>query len=85
MLTEVKTVVDQVKVGVRGLGDRAIEDERDTRQDRGGNVSDMRLQLGFGLKTAGGRFARFGPQNLGEALEAARGIIRELASRRAFS
>jgi hypothetical protein len=36
---------------------------------------------GFGLKTAGSRFARFGPQNPWEDPKAASGIIGELASR----
>jgi hypothetical protein len=43
VLTEVKTVVDQVNVGARGLGNQVVEDKQDTCRDRGGNVSDTRL------------------------------------------
>ena len=39
---------------------------------------------GFGLKTTGARFAGFWPQNLGEDIGVAHGIIKELASRQSF-
>lgn len=36
---------------------------------------------GFGLKTTGFRFARFGPQNSSEDFKMAYGIVEELAFR----
>ena len=58
----------------------------DTRRDHGGGIVDTRL-VGFDdfdLKTTDAKFARYWPQNLGEDLGVAHGIIKELASRQSY-
>ena len=53
-------------MGTQELGDRSVEDKRDTHRHRGQGVAATRLQVvcrfNLGLKTTGGRFAGFGPQ-----------------------
>jgi hypothetical protein len=79
----------RVERGSGGLGGRPIEDGGDTCQ-----VAGTRMECatcgrfgGLGLKTIGGRFHGFGPQNLGGGSDeerTTRGGIEEFASRRSY-
>ena len=53
MLTKLRQRLTKLSRDAGGLGDRAVEDDGDTCQDRGGGVADILLQ----------RVWWFGPQN----------------------
>jgi hypothetical protein len=52
VLTKSRWRLTKSSGGVRGLGDRSVEDNSDTCQDNGGGVTDTLLQGGwsFGLQ-----------------------------------
>lgn len=68
------------------LGDRSVEDKRDTHRHRGQGVAAARFQLvwrfNLGLKTTGSRFAGFGPKKPQGRSRGSIGHHRVLASRR---
>jgi hypothetical protein len=85
----VKTADVQVERGSEGLGGRPVKDGGDTCRVAGTRMEYVtRGQLGgLSIKTIGGRFHGFRPQNPGGGSEkerTARGGIKEFASRRNY-